>query len=80
MSSSNSKTSSKLPAYGKEYICFHIGGKYVHAAQCAKSQALTKFIGSILDIESFEQKCVIMKGLLQLDWIKQRMATIGIDQ
>ena len=46
------------------YICFHSDGKSAHAAQCAKSMALTKCIDLFLDIESFEQKCVTLKGLL----------------
>ena len=36
-----------------------------HAAQCYKSRASTKVIYLILDIESFEQQCFILKWLLQ---------------
>ena len=37
-------------------------------------------IDLVLDIESFEQYCVIIKGLLQSDWLKQQMVIIGIYQ
>ena len=55
-------------------------GKIVHAEQWDKSRALTKVIDSIPDIHSFDQKCVIIKGLLQSEKLKQRMFTIGVDQ
>ena len=35
-----------------------------HAAQQDKSRALIKVMTTIFDIDSFEQQCVIMKGLL----------------
>ena len=44
--------------------------KTAHAEQCAKSRALDKFIYSIHEIESFEQKCVIIKGLSQSEQLK----------
>ena len=37
-------------------------------------------IDSILDIESFENPCVIIKGFLQQEWLKQHMFTVGLDQ
>ena len=55
-------------------------GERGHSAQCSKSRALTEVIDLILDIESFEQQCVIIRGLLQSDRLKQHMVTIGIDQ
>ena len=64
---STSITSLKLPPYGKQYPCFKSDGKFTHESQCAKSRELTKFIDLILDIESFEQICVIIKGLSQSD-------------
>ena len=54
-------------------------GKITHNAQCYKSHALTKAIGLIIDIESFEQKCVILKSLLK-SYQQKKMVTIGIDQ
>ena len=56
-----------------------MGGKTAQAAQCSKSRALTKVIDLILDIESFEQQCVMLKDLLQSDRLKQHILTIGID-
>ena len=52
--------------------------KTAHAAQCSKSRALTKLIDLIPDIESFEQKCVILKDMFQSEQLKQHMVTIGI--
>ena len=40
--------------------------------------ALTKFVGFIIDIESFEQNIFIIKGLLQSYRLKQNLVTIGI--
>ena len=55
-------------------------GENAHAAQCLKSRTLTKVIDLMIAIESFEQQCVILKGLLQSDRLKLDMVTIGIDQ
>ena len=41
---------------------------------------LTKLIYLIIEIESFEQQHVSLKGLFQSDRLKQHMVTIGIDQ
>ena len=40
----------------------------------------TKLIGTILDIDSFDQQCVIIKGLLQSEQLKQHMVIIVVDQ
>ena len=80
MSSLTSTISSKLPPSGKYYPCFQSDGKSDHADQCDKSQALNKVIGLILEIESFEQLRVIMKGILQSDQLKKHIVTIVIDQ
>ena len=55
----------ELPPVGKEYLCFQINSKYPHAAQCFKSRVLNKAIDSILYIDTFEQKCVVIKFMLQ---------------
>ena len=55
-------------------------GETSHAVRCSKSCALTKVIDLILEIESFEQKCVVIKGLLHSDRLKQHMVTIGTYQ
>ena len=41
----------KLLPPGKYYICFQIGEKTTHAAQCHKTYALTKVIDFIMEIE-----------------------------
>ena len=41
---------------------------------------MTEGIDLIFEIESFEQKCVIIKLLLQSHGLKQHMVTIGIDK
>ena len=53
--------------------------KTAHASQCYKSLSLTKLIDLLIEIESFKQQFVIVKGLLQADRLKQHMVTIGID-
>ena len=63
----NHRQGQKLTPPLKEYLCFQMGGKTAHATQCYKSRALTKVIDLFLDIESFEQQCVMLKKLLQSD-------------
>ena len=58
-------TTTKLPPAGKEYLCLQINSKSTHAAQCVKSRILNKSIDSILSIDTFEQKCVVIKCMLQ---------------
>ena len=45
-----------------------------------KSRVLTKEIDTIIDIDKFEKQCLIIKGLLKLELIKQHMVIIGVDQ
>ena len=54
-----------IPPPGKEYLSFQTYGKSARAAQCAKIRVLNKVIDIISRIGSFEQKCVIVKRLLQ---------------
>ena len=55
----------QLPPYGKEYLCFQANKAYYHAAQCVKSQIMNKAIDYILYIDTFEQKRVVIKCMLQ---------------
>ena len=57
-----------------------MGGKAVHAAQCYKSRVLTRVIDLMIEIHSFDHQCLIIKGLLQSEQLKQHMITIGINQ
>ena len=40
---------------------------------------MTKVIDSVLSIATFEQKCVVLKGILQSPLLKYHVQTIGID-
>ena len=66
----------KIPLPGIVFKCF---GKRAHAAKCEKSCVLTKVIDTIIEIDSFEQHCVIIKGFLQSELLKQYMVIIGVD-
>ena len=57
-----------------------MNGETAHSAPCPRSCALNKVIDLIIEIKSLEQKCVILKGLLQSDQLKQYMVTIEIYQ
>ena len=59
---------------------FMINNKSLNAAQCVKSRILTKAIYYILSIETFEQKCVVIKCMLQSSRLEYRIKNIGIDQ
>ena len=55
-------------------------GRSNHAAQCSKSQILTNVIDTIIEINSFKQKCFIIKELLQSEQLKQHIVIIGMNQ
>ena len=40
---------------------------------------MTKVIGSVLSIGTFEQQCVVIKDMLQSPRLKDHVQTIGID-
>ena len=46
-------------------------GKRSHTTQFTKSRALTKVIDLIIDIELFEQQCVILKCSVESDLLKK---------
>ena len=69
-----------LPPLGKEYLCFQVDNKSLHADQCVKSKVLNKAMDSILYIDIFEQQCVLIKCMLQSSILEDHMKTIGIDQ
>ena len=72
-------TTKKLPSSGKEYLCFQMNGRSSHAAQCVKSWIMNKVIDYIIYIDTFEQQCVVIKGLLQSPHLEDHMKTIDID-
>ena len=61
----NSNTSMILPLVGKEYMYFMKEVKCDQAAKCIKSRIFTKAIDYVLSIDTFEQQCVVIKGMLQ---------------
>ena len=64
----------------KQYFCFQINGISSHAALCVSSRIINKAIDYTLYIDTFEQKCVVIKGLLKSPRLEDHMNTIGIDQ
>ena len=61
-------------------MCFQKDGKTTQAARCIKSCIMTKVIDYVLSIDTFEQKCVAIKGMLQSPRLKNCVETISIDQ
>ena len=61
----NSYETSETPSIYKIVYTFQTDGKTAHAAQCAKSKSLTKFIFLVIYIKSFEKKYVIFKVILK---------------
>ena len=68
-----------LPPVGKEYMCFQNDGKIAQAVNCIKSIIITKVVGYVLSIGTFEKQCVVLKGMLQSPRLKYHVNTIGID-
>ena len=54
-------------------------GKTDQAARCIKSRIITKVIDYVLSNDTFEQQCVMLKGMLQSLWLKYHVQNIGID-
>ena len=61
-------------------MCFHNDGKTAQAARCIKSRIINKLVDSVLSLDAFEQKYVVLKDMLQSPCLKDHMKTIGIDQ
>ena len=61
-------------------MCFQKNGKIAQAARCIQSRIMTKVIYSVLYVDTFEQQCVVLKGMLQSPRLKDHVQTIGIDQ
>ena len=75
---STSNIPTLLPLVGKEYMCFMKEDKSDQAARCIKSRTMTKVIDSVLSIDTFEQQCVVLKGMLKSLRLKYHLQTIGI--
>ena len=76
----NLHTPTILPLIGKEYMCFYKDGKTAQAARYIKSRITTKVIDYVILIDTFEQQCVALKGMLQSMIMKYHVQTLGIDQ
>ena len=59
-------------------MCFLKEGKSDQAARSIKSRIMTKVIDYVLSIDTFEQQCVVIKGMLQSPRLKDHVNTIGI--
>ena len=60
-------------------MCFQNDGRPDQAAKCIKSSIMTKVIYSFISNDTFEQQCVVIKGMLQSRRLKDHVQTIGID-
>ena len=60
----NLHTLTILPLVGKEYICFMKEGKTDQAARCIKSRIMNTVIDYVISINTFEQKCDVLKCML----------------
>ena len=54
-------------------------GKNDQAARCIKSSIITKVVDCVISIDTFEQQCVVLKGMLQSMRLKYHVQTIDID-
>ena len=75
----NLQKTMRLPPVGKEYMCFQKNGKTAQSVRCIKSRIMTKLIDSVISTDTFEQQCVLIKGILQSLCLKYHVQTIGID-
>ena len=61
-------------------MCFQKEGKTAQATRCIKSRIMTKVVDYVLSIDTFEQKRVVLKGMLKSPRLKDHVPTIIIDQ
>ena len=54
-------------------MCFQIDGTSSKADKCAISRILTKVIDCVFSIDTFEQACVVFKGMLQSPRLKNHV-------
>ena len=73
-------TTTESPPAGKEYLYFQINGKSSHATQCVKSRIMNNVIDYILSVDTFYQKCYVIKLMLQFLSCEYHMRTFGIYQ
>ena len=61
-------------------MCFQIDGKSTQASKCVKSRKMAKVIYCVIYIDTFEQQCFVLKGMLQSLRLTDHMKSIGIYQ
>ena len=61
-------------------MCFLKEGKTDQAVRCIKSRIIIKVIYYVLSIDTFEPKCVVLKGMLQSLRLKYHVQNISIYQ
>ena len=61
-------------------MCFHNDAKTAQAAKCIKYRITTNVIDYFLLIDTFKQKCVMLKCMLQSTLLNGHTKTIGIEQ
>ena len=61
-------------------MCFQIDGKSFQAAKCIKSRIMTQVIDCAIFIDTFEQQCVVLKGISESTGLKYHMNNIVIDK
>ena len=54
--------------------------KTAQFVMCIKSRIMAKVIDFVLLIDTFEQQCVLLKGMLQSPRLKYHTKTIDIDK
>ena len=71
-------TSHKLTPHGKEFFP-NLRKKRI-GSKVGQVKSLKIFVEGIISIEQFEQQCVILKGALKPDQLKQNMVTTGFNR
>ena len=69
-----------LSPVGKQCRCFQNYGKTDQAIRSIKSGIINIVIDYVLFIDQFEQKCALLKGMLQSLILKYHVKTIGVDR
>ena len=61
-------------------MCFLKEDRSDQAVRCIKSRIMTNAIDYVLSIDTFEKKCVVLKGIFQSLRLKDHVQTICIEQ
>ena len=61
-------------------MCFQKDGKTSQASRCMKSDITTKMIDCVISVDTFEEQCVVIKGMLKSPRHKDYVQIIDINQ